>query len=262
MKLLTLNCHSWQEDNQHEKISILADDIAEKSYDVIALQEVSQLIESETVQGLIKKDNFALVLLGELEKQGVTDYSLVWDFAHIGYDIYEEGVAILTKHPIVEDHRFFISKSHDQSYWKTRKIVGATISYEGKPLTFYSCHLGWWTDNEEPFQFQVDNLMEQVTAESPFFLMGDFNNNALIRGEGYDYLLSKGLHDTFDTAAERDSGITVQGKIAGWDENKLDLRIDLILSSEKMPVKSSRVIFNEVNKPVVSDHFGVEVVLG
>ncbi|MCA1060063.1 endonuclease/exonuclease/phosphatase family protein [Rossellomorea aquimaris] len=262
MKLLTLNCHSWQEDNQHEKISILADDIAEKSYDVIALQEVSQLIESETVQGLIKKDNFALVLLGELEKQGVTDYSLVWDFAHIGYDIYEEGVAILTKHPIVEDHHFFISKSHDQSYWKTRKIVGATISYEGKPLTFYSCHLGWWTDNEEPFQFQVDNLMEQVTAESPFFLMGDFNNNALIRGEGYDYLLSKGLHDTFDTAAERDRGITVQGKIAGWDENKLDLRIDLILSSEKIPVKSSRVIFNEVNKPVVSDHFGVEVVLG
>ncbi|MFI8684456.1 endonuclease/exonuclease/phosphatase family protein [Rossellomorea sp. NPDC077527] len=262
MKLLTLNCHSWQEDNQHEKISILADDIAEKSYDVIALQEVSQLIESETVQGLIKNDNFALVLLGELEKQGVTDYSLVWDFAHIGYDIYEEGVAILTKHPIVEDHRFFISKSHDQSYWKTRKIVGATISYEGKPLTFYSCHLGWWTDNEEPFQFQVDNLMEQVTAESPFFLMGDFNNNALIRGEGYDYLISKGLHDTFDTAAERDSGITVQGKIAGWDENKLDLRIDLILSSEKMPVKSSQVIFNTVNKPVVSDHFGVEVVLG
>ncbi|WP_226671880.1 endonuclease/exonuclease/phosphatase family protein [Rossellomorea aquimaris] len=262
MKLLTLNCHSWQEDNQDEKISSLADDIAEKSYDVIALQEVSQLIESETVQGLIKKDNFALVLLGELEKRGVTDYTLVWDFAHIGYDIYEEGVAILTKHPVVEEHRFFISKSHDQSYWKTRKIVGATISYESKPLTFYSCHLGWWTDDEEPFQFQVDSLMEQVTAESPVFLMGDFNNNALTRGEGYDYLLSKGLVDTFNEAAERDSGVTVQGNIAGWDENKVDLRIDLILSSEKIPVKSSRVIFNDDNKPVVSDHFGVEVLLG
>ena len=262
MKLLTLNCHSWQEDNQHEKISTLADDIAEKSYDVIALQEVSQLIESETVQGLIKKDNFALVLLAELEKRGVTDYTLVWDFAHIGYDIYEEGVAILTKHPVVEEHRFFISKSHDQSYWKTRKIVGATISYESMPLTFYSCHLGWWTDDEEPFQFQVDSLMEQVTAESPVFLMGDFNNNALTRGEGYDYLLSKGLVDTFNEAAERDSGVTVQGNIAGWDENKVDLRIDLILSSEKIPVKSSRVIFNDDNKPVVSDHFGVEVLLG
>ncbi|MFC7786346.1 endonuclease/exonuclease/phosphatase family protein [Rossellomorea sp. GCM10028870] len=262
MKLLTLNCHSWQEDSQLEKISILAHDIAEKSYDVIALQEVSQLIESETAQGLVKKDNFALVLLGELEKLGVKDYSLVWDFAHIGYDVYEEGVAILTKHPVVEEHRFFISKFHDQSYWKTRKIVGATISYEGKPLTFYSCHLGWWTDEEEPFKFQVDSLIEQVTTEFPFFLMGDFNNNAWVREEGYDYLLSKGLMDTFDEAVERDNGITVEGKIAGWDENKVDLRIDLVLSSEKVDVRSSRVIFNDVNKPVVSDHFGVEVVLG
>ncbi|MCC5803906.1 endonuclease/exonuclease/phosphatase family protein [Rossellomorea vietnamensis] len=261
MKLLTLNCHSWQEDNQLGKISILADDIEEKSYDVIALQEVSQLIVSEVVHGQVKKDNFALVLLGELEKRGVTDYTLVWDFAHIGYDVYEEGVAILTKHPIVQEHRFFISKSHDPSYWKTRKIVGATISYHGKPLTFYSCHLGWWTDEEEPFKYQVDSLMEQVTPESPFFLMGDFNNNALVRDEGYDYLLSKGLTDTFGEALERDSGITVRGNIAGWDENTVDLRLDLILSSKKTDVASSRVIFNGGNKPVVSDHFGVEVEL-
>ncbi|MGR3762795.1 endonuclease/exonuclease/phosphatase family protein [Rossellomorea sp. NS-SX7] len=261
MKLLTLNCHSWQEENQLEKISILAHDIAEKSYDVIALQEVSQLIESETMSGFVKKDNFALVLLDELERLGITGYRLVWDFAHIGYDVFEEGVAILTKHDIVEEHRFFISKSHDQSYWKTRKIVGATISYNGRPLTFYSCHLGWWQDEEEPFKFQVDSLMEQITAESPAFLMGDFNNNAHVRGEGYDYLLSKGLFDTYDLAGKRDEGVTVEGEIAGWDENKVDLRIDLVLASEKFEVTSSKVIFNGENKPVVSDHYGVEVVI-
>lgn len=259
MKLLTLNCHSWQEDNQLEKISILAHAIAEKSYDVIALQEVSQLTESEAVSGLVKKDNFALVLLDELNKLGVADYQIVWDFAHIGYDVYEEGVAILTKHDIVEEHRFFISKSHDQSYWKTRKIVGATISYHGRPLSFYSCHLGWWQDEEEPFKYQVDSLVEQVTTESPYFLMGDFNNNAHVLDEGYDYLLSKGLIDTYDLAAIRDDGITVEGKIAGWDENKVDLRIDVILTSEKVDVPSSSVIFNGKNKPVVSDHYGVEV---
>ena len=44
MKLLTLNCHSWQEDNQIEKIKYLAKIIKEKQYDVIALQEVSQKI--------------------------------------------------------------------------------------------------------------------------------------------------------------------------------------------------------------------------
>ncbi|KSU61895.1 endonuclease [[Bacillus] enclensis] len=259
MKLLTLNCHSWQEDNQLEKISILAHAIAEKSYDVIALQEVSQLTESETVSGLVKKDNFALVLLDELNKLGVADYQIVWDFAHIGYDVYEEGVAILTKHDIVEEHRFFISKSHDQSYWKTRKIVGATISYHGRPLSFYSCHIGWWKDEEEPFRYQADSLLEQITAESPSFLMGDFNNNAYIRDEGYDYLLSKDLVDTYELAAERDDGVTVEGEIAGWDENKTNLRIDLVLASEEVDVRSSNVIFNGNNKPVVSDHYGIEV---
>lgn len=44
MKLLTLNCHSWQEDNQIEKIKYLAKVIQEEEYDVIALQEVSQSI--------------------------------------------------------------------------------------------------------------------------------------------------------------------------------------------------------------------------
>ena len=44
MKLLTLNVHAWLEANQAEKIEILADTIVEKGYDIIALQEVNQLM--------------------------------------------------------------------------------------------------------------------------------------------------------------------------------------------------------------------------
>ena len=44
MKLLTVNVHAWLEENQDEKLDILAQTIAEKAYDVIALQEVNQLI--------------------------------------------------------------------------------------------------------------------------------------------------------------------------------------------------------------------------
>jgi maltose 6'-phosphate phosphatase len=85
MKLLTLNCHSWQEENQLEKIRYLARTIKEKAYDVIALQEVSQLITEEYVNNNIKKKNFGLILLQELKKIGVTEYSFVWDLSHIGF---------------------------------------------------------------------------------------------------------------------------------------------------------------------------------
>lgn len=259
MKLLTLNCHSWQEENQLEKIRIIVEVIKEKSYDVIALQEVSQLMDKSLVNDKIKANNFALILLNELNKLGVSDYKMVWNFSHIGYEVYEEGVAILTKHNIVNDYSFFISQNKDINYWKTRKIVGASIDIKGQLMDFYSCHLGWWDDNEEPFKDQVDCLFKNITFDKPTFFMGDFNNNAFIENEGYDYLIKKGLYDTFYLAKQKDNGITVKGKIDGWDLNKNDMRLDLILVNEKINVESSHVIFNGKNKEVVSDHYGVEI---
>ncbi|KXZ40419.1 maltose 6'-phosphate phosphatase [Alkalithermobacter thermoalcaliphilus JW-YL-7 = DSM 7308] len=259
MKLLTLNCHSWQEENQIDKIKYIAKVIKQKKYDVIALQEVSQSINKGIVYKNIKEDNFALLLLDELKKLTVDEYSLNWDFSHIGYDIYEEGVAILTKHPVIENTSFFVTNSNDTNFWKTRKILKSTIDYKGKNISFFSCHLGWWDDKEEPFKSQVDNLINQAKQENLFFLMGDFNNDAHTKGEGYDYLIKKGLYDTYNIAKIKDDGITVKGKIAGWEKNKQGLRIDMIFVNKPVNIDYSKVIFNGENGEVVSDHFGVEI---
>lgn len=88
--------------------------------------------------------------------------------------------------------------------------------------------------------------------------MGDFNNNALLRNEGYDYIIAKGMIDTYIMAQEKDSGITVKGTIDAWRECSEDKRLDLILSNKKIEVKDSKVIFNRENY-IVSDHFGVEI---
>lgn len=262
MKILTLNCHSWIEENQEEKIGIIVDTIREKNYDIIALQEVNQSIDKKVIFKNIKEDNFALVLLRELEKLGCSDYKMLWDFSHIGYDKYEEGVSIITKHKIEEAYSFFVSKSEDKEFWKTRNIVGATINIGRVFIDFYSCHLGWWKDEEESFKDQVDRILKKIRKDRLTFLMGDFNNNAFLRGEGYDYLIDKGMQDTYYMAKEKDSGVTVKGKIAGWSRNKEDLRLDLILCNKKIETKYSKVIFNGENKPVVSDHYGVEIEVG
>lgn len=259
MKLLTLNCHSWQEDNQLQKIRIIANEIKEKSYDVIALQEVSQLIDEKSTNTKVNSDNYCLILLNELDKLGINDYKMVWDFSHIGFAVYKEGLSLLTKHAIVQESSFFISKNEDTNNWKTRKIVGATININNKLMDFYSCHLGWWNDEDEPFREQVDRLFKNIPFDKPTFFMGDFNNDAFIKDEGYDYVLSKRMYDTFHLTEEKDEGITIKGKIHGWDKNERDMRIDLVLVNQKMSVISSRVIFNNKNKPIVSDHYGVEV---
>lgn len=259
MKLLTLNCHSWQEEEQLEKIKYLAEVIKEKSYDVISLQEVSQSIDAEILYDNIKKDNFVHLLLEELKNLGCEDYNFYWDYSHIGYDVYEEGLALITKHPILEKQSFFISKGKDLNYWKTRKIVRLKINYEGNNINFYSCHLGWWQDEEETFKYQADKLIEHTDENTLAFFMGDFNNNAFLLGEGYSYLMDLGLKDCYNLAQSKDCGVTVQGEIAGWDNNIEDLRLDLILSNTSVNVKSCNVIFNDKNKNIISDHFGVEV---
>lgn len=259
MKLLTLNCHSWIEENQLEKLNIIVNDIVEEQYDVVALQEVNQLIESNTVEGIVKEDNFAFLLMNKINEISNEKYTMFYEKNHIGYDKYEEGVAILTKHRILDSKSYLISKSNDFNCWKTRKIIKCSILIDNQEIDFYSCHLGWWNDEEDPFKEQFDKLYNTINKNRLTFLMGDFNNNAFIKGEGYDYILSKGLYDTYNLAKYKDDGVTVKGKIDGWSKNSNDLRIDLILVNREIDVKSSYVIFNGINKDIVSDHFGVTV---
>lgn len=70
MKVLTLNTHSWLEDNQEEKLNVIVARILKADYDIIALQEVNQLSENDVIdapnnlcplldQTPIKEGNFA-----------------------------------------------------------------------------------------------------------------------------------------------------------------------------------------------------------
>ncbi|PPA70381.1 endonuclease/exonuclease/phosphatase family protein [Jeotgalibacillus proteolyticus] len=258
MRLLTLNCHAWQEEDQLEKMDILAETIVERSYDVIALQEVS-IKKFARYDNVTSEDHYGEVLLKKLEALGCSDYKMVWTFSHHSYGWNEEGVAILSRVPILDVDEFFVSRTTDPEKWKSRAIIRAAIEWKGEEIDIYSCHTGWWSDKDEPFPEQVDRLMEKIDPSRLSILAGDFNNDARIKGEGYTYLLEQGLYDTYSLAENKDKGITVPGRIAGWSQNDHALRIDYILATRAIEVSSSTVIFNGQNKPIISDHYGVEV---
>lgn len=260
MKLLTLNCHSWQEKNQLEKMRYLAKVIFEENYEVVALQEVNQLIEDKILYDDIREGNFIDILCKELKKLGV-EYSYRWDYHHVGYDVFHEGTGILFKGELKESLGEFIGKTKDTNFWKTRKFTMISKLVEDNIIDFYSCHMGWWKDSDNPFEQQLDELIDFANKRGNiYFLMGDFNNDANIRGEGYDYLLTKGVKDTYLEAIKKDDGITVPGVIAGWEGKCSNpKRIDFIFTNSKSEIKSSKVIFNGKNKEVISDHFGVSI---
>ena len=222
MKLLTLNVHAWLEANQAEKIEILAETIVEKGYDIIALQEVNQLMSAPAISPTLKQDNYGVILLNKINQRVVQKYSLFWSNSHIGYDKYDEGIAFLTRLPVYDVDAFYCSQHQRLDSILSRKIIGLTVEYQGQLIECYSCHINLPNCDGEN---QLDN----------------------------------GLFDTFEMAEQKDSGITVEKAIDGWKGHSQEKRLDYIFLNQAKRVLSSQVIFNGKNKPIVSDHFGVEV---
>ncbi|MTB64398.1 endonuclease [Streptococcus sp. zg-86] len=259
MKLLTLNVHAWLEDNQVEKINILARTIADKQYDVVALQEVNQLMTARPVTRDLKEDNYGLLLVEKINQISKEKYSLFWSNSHIGYDKYDEGIAFLTKLPVYEVDSFYCTEHQTVQSILSRKIIGITVAYQGQLIDCYSCHMNLPNCQEEDPIDNLRTIMERSSRSCLKILMGDFNTDAISAPKDYEAMKGVGLLDTYELAQEKDAGITVSKAIDGWSGHGAQKRIDYIFLSQEREVLTSQVIFNGENQAVVSDHFGLEV---
>ena len=269
MVLLTLNTHSHAEENYREKLCTFVKAIADIKPDIIALQEVNQSAGKTEVKNpprftppddktVVKSDNHALCVINMLAEIGIEYY---WSYKNIkkGYDIYDEGIAVLSKSRITEAVCFTVSREDNYNDWRTRKILGVrTKDYPDE--IFFSVHYGWWKDKDS-FAYQWLKTIENIRKYKSLWLMGDFNNPAEISGEGYSLVSASGFYDSYVNAKVKDSGVTVDRIIDGWQDRIKNttggMRIDQIWSSKPQKIKSHRVIFGGENYPVISDHYGI-----
>lgn len=273
MKLLTLNTHSLAEEHYEQKLDAFVEEILKERPDVISLQEVNQTIRGASVptEALgdytacqssvpIRRDNHAYRAARMLAARGIP-YHWTWLPVKKGYGVYDEGLALMSLSPILESNVLTVSQSGDYNNWKTRKILGIRPQAQGNEW-FFSVHYGWWHDPEEPFSGQFEKTAAHLKNLESVWLMGDFNNPAEIRGEGYDLMLKSGWFDSYAMAAEKDNGITVSKGIDGWRGKPFPadgMRIDQIWHNQKINIQYTRVVFDGVHSPTVSDHCGVIV---
>ena len=264
MKLLTLNAHSWQETDNVSCLRHVSEAFRLEQPDVIALLEINQQQDGPkaaedrlkasgfvSAGDTIGENNWALCLA-----EAAPGYHWSWLFAHIGYRTWAEGVAVLSRLPILEIRGAYLSSPDlPKDSWRHRRV----LAIRNKAGWFCSTHTGWWDDEVDPFpgQWQRLNAFLQ-TLTGPRWLMGDFNSPAHERGQGYDLILADRWQDCYTRAEVRDSGVTVPGQIDGWREEAVSgFRMDLCLAGQPGRTLRSRVIFNGDFYPVVSDHFGV-----
>lgn len=269
MKLLTLNTYSWVQTADPETYAALIADILENEYDAIALQEVNQLSSGTSVnepEGYlptqneipIKSDNFAYFLVKALAEKGLS-YHWSWVPCHEGYFRFDEGVAILSKAPIQSVEQVQLSIVNDFESIHTRRA----LVLETEAAAFVSVHLSWWKAEEEnPFLLEwtsVEEGVKKLRGSKPIYVMGDVNNPADIRNEGYDLITNAGWQDAYAVAATRIGSATVPPAIDGWEGNEVPLRIDYIFSDQPQAVETYEVKFDGKKLPCVSDHYGVAV---
>ena len=173
MKLLTLNTHSLEEPDYVKKTDKFIEMMVKEQPDIVALQEVNQsqneaelpdvMLDGYTRCGgfelPVRQDNHARYVVKELRKRGIY-YDWTWISAKTGYGKYDEGMVLLSKKPIARAQQFLISKTDDYENWKTRRILG--IQPVGSRDWFFTVHMGWWNDEEEPFAAQWKCIKETL----------------------------------------------------------------------------------------------------
>lgn len=273
-KIMTLNTHSWMEEEAELKFEQLVKELIKADYDIIALQEVNQLLHSDkaTIDGYfqpvasqydVHQDNFAYLLVEKLKAHGLI-YYWSWTASHIGYDRYAEGLAILSKEKI-EATSLLVSLEDDFSDYHTRQLLLGKTILSGKEVRVLSSHYSWWkTDKTSGFAYEWDKTLSYLSQQdSPIILMGDLNNGADTTGEGYDYVKETAPHlqDAYEVAEQVIGRYTVEKSIDGWEGNQQKLRIDYIFVTSPFKVARYQVIFDNHSSPIISDHYGLEAEL-
>ncbi|NOT13648.1 MAG: endonuclease [Methylococcaceae bacterium] len=255
LTVLILNLHCYQEDNQDYKFSQIARAIDERQVDIVCLQEVAELWNDglgnfETNSAKIINDRLAQPFL------------LYTDWSHLGFDKYREGVAILSRYPIIRQDSKYVSDTHDVYSIHSRKVVMAQIFIPFMGLiNVFSAHLSWWEDG---FAQQFSCLRdwadsEQSESVKATLLCGDFNIAAGSTGyrlvvdahEYEDQFLAANAHGVFEKVFRVNDPY--------W-QNYLaeDYRIDYIFLNKNndFRVTSGEILFTEHDYGRVSDHCG------
>lgn len=144
MKILTFNTHSLEEKHMRIKQVQFVQAVARIEPDVIALQEVNQTFESDSLDeksinpGIpFREDNHAY-MIAQLLKQNGLQYEMAWLPVKTGYGKYDEGLAFFTKKKMLEVRSTLLSEKDDYSDFRTRRSLEVKQKTDGSSMCIWA----------------------------------------------------------------------------------------------------------------------------
>ena len=255
LKILILNLHCYQEENQDDKFTQIAKAIDELDADIVCLQEVAEYWRDGEGDW---PSNSAHIINGRLSQP----FYLHTDWSHLGFDKYKEGVAILSRFPLSNHQSRYVSDSHDIYSIHSRKVVMACAHVPSMgAINIFSAHLSWIEDGFEGqfknlHQWAEENYTDHIKAT---LLCGDFNVTA--GSEGYKLVVDSDHYDDQFLEANQHGVFESIFRVndAHW-HNLLadDYRIDYVFMNKAsdLQVTSANIVFTDDDYGQVSDHCG------
>lgn len=171
LKVLTLNLHCNQEDDQNAKLSLIAQALRDLDVDIVCFQEVAEPWNDGAGDWSANTANLIR------ERTGLP-YHVHLDWSHVGFSRYRESCAILSRFPFTRTDSCRVSAGGDPFDIHTRKVVMAQVraSHVGV-VNVFCAHLSWWSAG---FRDQFERLRRWVDEHragdvAATLLCGDFN---------------------------------------------------------------------------------------
>lgn len=230
-----------------KRLQIVADTIVDRQPDVVALQEVTREEEGQP--------SFAEKLAG------MTGYEWVWEYTFTVPFLFEEGLGILSRWPVVWSGSQFLP--HTDLVLFQRKVLGTRLATPHGDMQFFCSHMT--TDSNETVKadqaLAVYQFIGTHPSPLPGFLAGDLNAKPdtlamrFLRGEAEYQGVTGDLSDAWLTVHPDEDGFTMES-------NNPTKRIDYIYQvpgkESTAEATSCEIVFDKtVGGLYASDHLGV-----
>ena len=252
LKTLTLNIYGAPDSDWEIRQRMILEELSNRQPDIIGFQEI---VQNPTVG--VGPDNRAKVLAESLYYRTGLRYDFRFAYTHFSWGQYDEGIAILSQHLILEDDFLGLPPG-----LFSRKVLWTRILSPAGIINFFNTHLSF--GEQEPVRIQqviaIKPYIEQINSDSVAIvniLCGDFNsipNSPPIQILTLPDTNGVFYRDSWETANPGFPGFTVPS-------NNPDARIDYIFmkDGEYGQIIQSELVLNQPNANNIypSDHIGV-----
>ena len=151
-RFASLNLHTYQEDDPLLKLEQVAYGLSALGVQAVALQEVGEHLHDPS------RGNAGEVIRGHLERQTGRRWYHEWRMAHIGFDVYREGISLLASVPLQDVQEFRLSHGD-----LPRNALAGTIGVEGVSIRLCSTHVTWPGEGDSEVQNLIHALVVRFT---------------------------------------------------------------------------------------------------